>query len=147
VYWMQASSMSVLGDNSRAARLPSAVAMTLTLALFTFATRTLAGPRRATWAVLVLASSIMVLISAKASTTDSVLLLFVTVAQFCLYAIWPGRGTWPVWITLGLAVGLAGLTKGPVVLGVMATTLITLGLLRWSLRPKRPQTPPAAFEV
>src|SRR3954466_4170412 len=42
IYWLQAACMGVLGDNSRAARLPSAVAMTLTLALFAFAVRTLA---------------------------------------------------------------------------------------------------------
>src|SRR4051812_10365276 len=129
IYWLQAACMAVLGDNSRAARLPSAVAMSLTLALFAAAVRRLAGPRRAAWAVLVLASSVMVVISAKASTTDSVLLLWVTIAQLCLYEVWRGRGTWTVWVTTGVAVGLAGLTKGPVVLGVMGTTSIALGLL------------------
>src|SRR5205085_1360274 len=117
IYWLQAACMSRLGDNAFAARLPSAIAMTLTLGLFAAPVRILAGPRRGVWALLVLASSMMVLISAKASTTDSVLLLLITTAQICLYAIWRGRGTWPVWLALGIAVGLAGLTKGPVVIG------------------------------
>src|SRR5436309_3377218 len=67
-----------------------------------------------------------VVVAAKACTTDSVLLLFVTVAQLCLYAMWRGSRGWGVWLTMALAVGLAGLTKGPVVLGVMGTTCIAL---------------------
>src|SRR5947207_863754 len=136
--------MSRLGDTAFAARLPSAVAMTLTLGVFAAAVRTIAGPRRAAWTLLVLASSLMVLISAKASTTDSVLLLFITISQVCFYAIWRGRGTWPVWLALGVAVGLAGLTKGPVVLGVMGTTLLGLWLLGLKLPQRRDRSHPAS---
>src|SRR5256885_3355099 len=46
IYWLQAACMSVLGDTAFAARLPSAVAMVLTLVLFATATRAIAGPRR-----------------------------------------------------------------------------------------------------
>src|SRR3954469_8765036 len=67
VYWAQAAAMAVLGDNSFAARLPAAVAMVLTLALTAAAVWRAAGPTRAAWATLVLASSAMVLIAAKAS--------------------------------------------------------------------------------
>lgn len=129
IYWLQASSMMVLGDTAFAARLPSAIAMALTLALFGGAVRAIVGPRRAPWSVLVLASSVMVLITAKASTTDSVLLLWITTAQLCLYAIWRGRRTWPVWLTFAISVGVGGLTKGPVVLGVLGMTLVALWLL------------------
>ena len=34
-------------------------------------------------------------------------------------------------IVMGIAVGFASLTKGPVVLGVMGMTLVALGFLRW----------------
>ena len=139
IYWLQAGAMSVLGDNSFSARLPSAVAMVATLLLFGTFVRRVAGPGRATWTVLVLASSVMVLISAKASTTDAVLLLWTTVAQFCVYAIWRGRGTWATWVALGAAVGLGGLTKGPVVLGVIATTLTALWLLGRKLPLEAPR--------
>jgi 4-amino-4-deoxy-L-arabinose transferase-like glycosyltransferase len=135
IYWLQAASMSALGDNAFAARLPSAVAMVLTLAVFGGSARRIAGPRRASWAVLVLASSVMVLISAKASTTDGVLLLWLTIGQVCLYAIWRGRGTWGAWLVLGAATGLAGLTKGPPAIGVHATTLLALWLLARTLPP------------
>jgi 4-amino-4-deoxy-L-arabinose transferase-like glycosyltransferase len=151
VYWLQAACMAALGDNTFAARLPSAAAMVLTLCFFGAAVRRIAGPRRASWAVLVLASSVMVLISAKASTTDSVLLLWLTIGQACLYAIWRGRGTWGVWLTLGVAVGLAGLTKGPPALGVHATTLLVLWGLGRTLparrRARRPRAPRAGPTV
>src|SRR5437867_358090 len=129
IYWCQAGAMKVLGDTAFAARLPSAVAMPITLLVMGAFVWRVAGPRRAVWAVLVLATSVLVLIAAKASLTDSVLLLCTTIAQMCLYAIWRGRGTWPVVITYAVATGLAGLTKGPVVLGVQATTVIILVVL------------------
>jgi 4-amino-4-deoxy-L-arabinose transferase-like glycosyltransferase len=136
IYWCQAAAMRVLDENAFAARLPSALAMPVTLALVAAFVRRVAGPRRAFWTVLVLATSAMVLISAKASLTDSVLLLCVTVAQFCVYAVWRGRGTWPVVLALAVAVGVAGLTKGPVVLGVLAMTLPALALLGRGIRPR-----------
>ena len=147
IYWLQAFAMAVVGDNAFAARLPSAVAMVLTLALTAAAVWTVTGPRRSAWALLVLASSGMVMVSAKASTTDAALLLFVTTAQWCLYAVWRGRGTWAVWLTMALAVGLAALTKGPVVLGVMGTTLVAVWLLGLRMRPTGTRTPAAGFAV
>ena len=47
------------------------------------------------------------------SLTDAVLLLWITIAQACLFAIIYERGNWSTWIFLGIAVGIAGLTKGP----------------------------------
>src|SRR5688572_13451651 len=138
IYWCQAAAMSVLGDTAFAARLPSALAMPVTLSIVAaFVWRT-AGPARAVWTVFDLATSAMVLISAKACLTDSVLLLCVTVAQLCLYAAWQGHGTWPVVIGWAAAVGIAGLTKGPVVLGVQGMTL--LALLALNRTTPRPET-------
>ena len=85
IYWCQASAMSVLGADGDtgvfAARLPSAVAMTLVLAVVAAALWRAFGPAHAFWATLVLATSALVAWSAKSSTTDAVLLLGVTVAQ------------------------------------------------------------------
>ena len=71
----------------------------------------------------------MVLIAAKASLTDGVLLLWVTISQLCVYAMRRGRGTWSVVIVYAVATGLAGLTKGPVVLGVQGMTVLALWVL------------------
>lgn len=134
IYWCQAASMSLLGREGDAgvfaARLPSAVAMAGVLVLVAAALWRSVGPAHAFWATLVLATSALVVWSAKACTTDAVLLVGITAAQLCLYRLWRGRGTWPVVIALAAAVGVAGLTKGPVVLGVMGMTLLALGAFR-----------------
>jgi 4-amino-4-deoxy-L-arabinose transferase-like glycosyltransferase len=68
-----------------------------------------------------------------------VLLLWVTIGQICIYAIWRGRGTWPVVLTLAVATGLAGLTKGPVVVGIHAMTVLALVAIgRGTPRGSRP---------
>jgi 4-amino-4-deoxy-L-arabinose transferase-like glycosyltransferase len=124
-YWMQASAMAVLGDNTFAARLPSAVSMTLTLIVLGVVLSRYVDGERAVWTVLVLASSAIVIAwSAKTSLTDANLLLWITIAQICLYAILRGHATWPVVIILAIAIGIAGLIKGPVVLGFMGMTII-----------------------
>ena len=137
IYWLQATSMSVLGVNEFAARLPSAVGMALTLLLIAHVVRRRMGDAHAFWTVLILATSIMTIVSAKACLTDAVLLLFITIAQLCVYQMWMGRGTWLATATLGLTIGLALLTKGPVVLGVSGMTLVGLALLKWTLRWRR----------
>src|SRR3982750_1737108 len=60
-YWWQAAAMSVIGDNAFAARLPSAVAMTLTLIVIAVALYRGVGPERAMWTVLILATSGLVI--------------------------------------------------------------------------------------
>src|SRR5256885_15094694 len=125
--WCQAIAMSALGQNSFAARLPSTLGMTLTLIVLGVAISRWLDPDRAFWTVLILASSaIVVAWSARTSLTDAVLLLWLTIAQLCLYAMYRGHFGWRVVITWAVALGLAGLTKGPVVLGVQAMTLLVL---------------------
>jgi 4-amino-4-deoxy-L-arabinose transferase-like glycosyltransferase len=133
IYWLQATAMSVFGENEFAARFPSAVGVALTLVLVGAAVRRAAGIEHAFWTVLVLASNVLVVVAAKSSLTDGVLLLLVTAGQLCLFQIWRGRGTWPVVVALGLADGVALMTKGPVVFGVHAMTLVGLAFLKWSL--------------
>jgi len=134
IYWLQATSMSLFGVNEFAARFPSAVAMVLTLCLMAYVVRKAMSVEHAFWAVLVMASSVMTVVSAKACLTDSVLLLFITIAQLCLYLTWIGRGSWPVIFILGLTIGLTLMTKGPVGLGIHLTTFLGYGLLTWTLR-------------
>jgi 4-amino-4-deoxy-L-arabinose transferase-like glycosyltransferase len=135
IYWCQAAAMRVIGEQGNtgvfSARLPSAIAMTIVLVILALVLRRVVDPERTFWTVLILATSVLTLWCAKASTTDAVLLVGITVSQICLYAIWRGRGTWPMIIFLALAIAEAGLTKGPVVLGVMAMTLVALGVFRW----------------
>jgi 4-amino-4-deoxy-L-arabinose transferase-like glycosyltransferase len=135
-YWMQGTAMRVLGDNTFAARLPSAVAMALTLVVLGGVLTRYVDRDRAFWTVFVLATSAIVIAwTARTSLTDAILLLWTTIAQLGLFAILRGRGSWPVVITTAVAIGLAGLTKGPVVLGVMGMTLLAWAILSgWDRR-------------
>ena len=136
-YWCQATAMFFVGDDTggpgdtAAARLPSVLAMTLTLVVLGVVLTRVVDRERAFWTVLILATSgIVIGFLARGSMHDALLLLWVTIAQMCLYAILRGRGNWPVVVTMSVAIGLAGLTKGPVVLGVMTMTLIALAIFR-----------------
>jgi len=71
-----------------------------------------------------------VIFSAKTCFTDAVLLLWITTAQICLYALWRGNRSWTGVILMSIAIGLAALTKGPVILGVMIFTTLALAILR-----------------
>src|SRR5581483_1753177 len=113
IYWCQAGAMKLLGaTDAFAARLPSAVAMLLTLILVAVVVWRVTDPQRALWTTLILASCALSIASAKMCLTDAVLLLFVTIAQVCLYAIWRGNRSILIVIVMGIAVGIAGLTKG-----------------------------------
>jgi len=126
IYWAQAASMKTFGDTTFAARFPSAVATTALLGLLGIVLARSVGQRRALWTVFILGSAGMVVASSKMCVTDAVLLLFITTMLLAVAAVRLGHRA--RWITaiLWLAVALAGLTKGPVVLGVMVTTLLVL---------------------
>jgi 4-amino-4-deoxy-L-arabinose transferase-like glycosyltransferase len=116
--------------------------MTGTLVLLAIVLYRAIGAQRAMWTVFVLATSGLAIAAAKMCLTDAVLLLFVTTAQVCLYALWRGDRSWGTFISMGIAIGLAGLTKGPVVLGVMGTTLVVLWILN-RITPSRSAKPPS----
>lgn len=137
IYWCQATAMRFLGDTAFAARLPSAIATVLTLALLGAVVARHVGPRHALWTIFVFASSALTIFTAKMAMTDAVLLFFTVVAQLCVYALWQRRGGWPAAVILSLAIGCGALVKGPFILGVLAGTLALLALLKW-LDRRRP---------
>jgi 4-amino-4-deoxy-L-arabinose transferase-like glycosyltransferase len=151
IYWVQAASMKLIGEQGPAAvfavRLPSSIAMTLTLTVLAVVLWRYAGAGHALWSALILSTCALTMLAAKAGLTDSVLLLFVTIAQLCLYAVWRGHGSWGVTIVMAIAIGLALLTKGPVAIGIQAMTLVGLGLLKVSLRWSGSRNPDALAEM
>jgi 4-amino-4-deoxy-L-arabinose transferase-like glycosyltransferase len=131
-YWCQAGAMMVFGPTVFAARFPSAVAMVGVLIVVAWGVSKV-SLRRALWAAGILGSGAMVIAAAKMCITDAILLLWVTIAQVCLFAIYFGhrRQKDPGWgwvIGLWVAMGLAGLTKGPVVVGVQLMTMVVLAV-------------------
>ncbi len=130
IYWCQAAAMSVLGDNAFAARLPSAVATVALLILLSIVFWRTIGAERTVWAVFIFATAGLTIAAAKMCITDAVLLLWVTIAQLCLFAILRRNSSWPIILVFAVAHGLALLTKGPVLLGFQAMTLLAMGMLR-----------------
>ncbi|MGD9299791.1 MAG: glycosyltransferase family 39 protein, partial [Thiohalocapsa sp.] len=113
IYWLQAASVSVLGLNEFALRLPSAIAATLWLAALWGFTRARVDATTATVAALIMAFGLQVAIIGKAAVADAVLNLFIALAFFDIYR-WlegPQRG---VLLRVYLWLGLGFLTKGPV---------------------------------
>ncbi|MBC7785392.1 MAG: glycosyltransferase family 39 protein [Burkholderiales bacterium] len=131
IYWCQATSMSFLNDNAFAARLPSVLAVVLTLALLGIVITREAGSNRGLWTIFIFSSCTLAIGAAKMCLTDSVLLLFITISQLCIYRIWKYGGGIVTVLLLGVSIGLAGLTKGPVAIGVNLTTIAALCLFGW----------------
>ena len=129
IYWCQAGAMRIFGDNAFAARFPSSLAMLLTLLILAVVIARETDRQRGIWTAFILGTSGLAIASAKMCMTDSVLLLWITVSQLCIYRLWRYGPRWGTVLVLGLSIGIAGLTKGPVALGVNATTLAMLWLL------------------
>ncbi|MCG6941242.1 MAG: glycosyltransferase family 39 protein [Thiohalocapsa sp.] len=113
IYWLQAASVSALGLNEFALRLPSAIAATLWLVALWGFTRARLDAATATVAALIMAFGLEVPIIGKAAVADAVLNLFIAVAFFDIYRYLeaPRRG---LLLRVYLWLGLGFLTKGPV---------------------------------
>ncbi len=138
IYWLQAGSMKIFGQNAFAARFPSAVAMLVTLATLSGVLRRIVGHRRAFWSVFVLGTALLPMYIAKVCMSDSVLMLWVTIAMLCTYLIWRRGASWPMLGLFAAACGLAILTKGPVVLLFLVATLLALWVIdKFTTAPRR----------
>src|SRR5258705_5478854 len=92
IYWSQMGAMWLIHSTGEfAARLPSSLAMIITLIVLGVAIGKNIGWQRAVWTVFILGSSGLVIAAAKMCITDSVLLLWITIAQICLFAIYQGN--------------------------------------------------------
>ncbi len=122
IYWLQASSIALFGENEFAVRLPSALFASLTvLAILAFG-RVIRDTGLGVIAAFLFALSPLTLLQARMATTDAVLNFFFTVAFFSGYLALkdaaPGqrRGLGRHWIVFFVATAGGLLTKGPVAL-------------------------------
>lgn len=107
-FWAQALSMKIFGISEWAGRLPSCLAMLVTLVAIHALARAYAGRRAANWAVLIYVTSLLPYIAAGAVLTDPFLVLGTTL---CMAGMVLPQRHWRVLAWLGLAIGL--LAKGP----------------------------------
>ena len=125
VYWLMALTVRLLGPSELAVRCWSAFAIGLS-ALFTYGIgRRLRSPRAGIVAMIVLATSPLVMIEGLAATTDAVLLAATTGAVAAFVRLWTSPPSWRSLAALTLALAIAQLTKGPV--GLVVPLAIMLG--------------------
>lgn len=132
IYWLQAASVTALGLDELALRLPSAIAAVLwALVIFHFVRRRLDADTAAV-ATLVMALSLQVGLIGKGAIADGVLnlLLVLTFFEIHGYASDGRRGTL---LRVYLWMGLAFLTKGPVAVALpfVASLIWLVSLGRW----------------
>ncbi len=127
IYWLMGASLHAFGPGEVSVRLVSTVAIALVCLMTGLIARQFFGA--GTLAAAVAGTSPMLLLTGTAATTDATLLLFILVAEGVFVHAWlngPRRWNVPV---MGVAIGLAMLTKGPVGLVVPVLSIVTALLL------------------
>jgi 4-amino-4-deoxy-L-arabinose transferase-like glycosyltransferase len=132
-YWMMSVPVRLLGPTELACRFFGAVGTAVTCFLTFFIGRQLLGAKAGLWALVILASTLIVLIVGAAATSDAVLLpINVGVMALFVHSISTGMRL-SYTILIGCALGLGMLTKGPI--GLMPIPAIATVL--WFDRKER----------
>ncbi len=136
IYWMIGAGQAVLGETEQAARLWPALATWATLLVVGTIGRALYGPRAGWLGALAFAASLGPYIFARQVMPDPILALWVALA-ICGYVRGiayggEGRGVW-TWVMFA-SLGLAGLTKGALGMGLPAAIIGVYAMLRGRVR-------------
>jgi 4-amino-4-deoxy-L-arabinose transferase-like glycosyltransferase len=116
LYWLNAGSIALLGHTPYAARLPTRLATLGTALVLLAGLGSSVAPGLGLWAALIYLSAVLGFWLGRMNLTDGLLTFTLTLAFFCmrsfLRAREEGRGGGRYLAGLGLATGLALLTKG-----------------------------------
>ena len=152
IYWLQAASYRLFGDNDFAARLPSTIAAALTAVLLFLWGKRIRDERVGWWAAIMFTLCLQTFVHAKAAVADMTLVLFITAAHWAGYELlrdWfrpaeqqtsevpqsasdeePARVSRVWWWVFYLALAFAFLAKGP----IGWIPLLTLAALKFFVR-------------
>lgn len=123
LYWLSAASFRLFGVSEWAARLPVALFAAAAAVAAAFLALRFAGARAALFTLLILPTSGLYFVYARAASTDMPLTASFTVAMVCGFLATRSRS--PVWgVAAGLALALAVLAKGPVALLLFGATFL-----------------------
>lgn len=115
IYWLQAASMKLVGPNETGARLPAAIAGAYSvLMIYLLGLRINAGPRGAILAAVISMSAGLLLVVAKASTTDAVLVAMVTGMMLLHWEQRSRRFRWSRHVAFWVIAGLSTLLRGAI---------------------------------
>jgi len=132
-YWMQLPFVAALGSTELAARLPGALAAVGCVVLTWLIGVRLFGATAAWLAALVLATSFRFVMFAHQGLTDTPALLFELTALYAFLRADARPSGGFDWVVAWVAVGLAGMTKGPVAIIPVAIWVAFYALRReWS---------------
>jgi 4-amino-4-deoxy-L-arabinose transferase-like glycosyltransferase len=127
-YWLMSLPIRLFGPTEFACRFFAAVGTALTCLLTFFVGQRLLGVKAGLWAMVILASTLMMLCIGTAATADAVLLPFM-VAVMAVFVQAAGSKMYVSHIILmGIALGLGMLTKGPIGLFPIPVIAATLWL-------------------
>ena len=138
IYWCQAASFAVFGQNEFAARVPSVLATAATTVLIYLFGRRLYGQREGWWAAIMFATSLQTLVHGRLAVADMLMVAFFTLSTWAAWELVvsanaPATGNrtrwwWILWISFALGF----LAKGPVVfLPILALVVFA----RWNRSP------------
>ncbi|MBJ9951700.1 MULTISPECIES: glycosyltransferase family 39 protein [unclassified Acinetobacter] len=134
IYWLQAASVSLFGLNEFSLRLPSALCATLWCwAIYEFCRHFLDRSKAAT-ACILLASSLIISIIARAATADALLNLWICLALFDAYRHFnqhcaQSKSSSKYALRAYIWVGLGVLTKGPIAILIPFASITIYTLL------------------
>ena len=114
LYWVMSLPVRLLGPTEFACRFFGVIGSALACVLTFFIGRRLLGKQAGIWAMVILASTLLMLIVGTAATSDAVLLPF-NIAVMAIFALSiGGKMRASHVIAVGCILGLAMLTKGPI---------------------------------
>jgi 4-amino-4-deoxy-L-arabinose transferase-like glycosyltransferase len=140
IYWLQAASASLFGEDDIAPyRLPSLLAMLLTVYGTYRIARTLYKPQRAVLAAAACGGALIVFAEAHLAKTDSVLMLLCLMQQYGLMRIYQAwqhgrRLAYHSYLWVWLPMAAAVLVKGPVAPMLALTTVAALSAWHRNVR-------------
>lgn len=131
IYWLQAGAAKIAGGGVEAPiwayRLPSVLGAWLAVLLTLWAARPLLGPRGATVAGLMMATSLLLVAEGHIAKTDAALAASAAAVLGGLVHIFLGKGRWGAALVFWLGIAAAILLKGPVVPAIAIAALAGLG--------------------
>jgi 4-amino-4-deoxy-L-arabinose transferase-like glycosyltransferase len=123
-FWLIAASYSIFGFNEFTTRVPSVLAILVSLCLLYYFSRRLYSEKIAMWTAFVFMGSLLIPVYGKISMTDATLLVCFTGSYFSIQSYIQSRNIkWLFYLFVFTSLG--GLTKGP---PIFITTCGALGL-------------------
>ncbi len=136
IYWLMSLPIRLFGQTAWACRFFAPLGTSATALLTYWMGKRLFNPAIGLLAMLLFAATPLMMLNGTAAITDAVLLAFITLAlAVFLHAVQSRTFSWRHTVAMGVALGAAQLTKGPVGLAV---PLLTCALFLWLVRDRMP---------